>query len=109
MRIDQWHSRKLAADPGYARAVAEVEQSQNLADEIVRRRVVLGLTQREIADLAGLTQPQISRLETSGGNPTSTTIAKVRAALDHCEAKNRRKGLYRPSNFYISFQLAIPA
>jgi transcriptional regulator with XRE-family HTH domain len=106
MKIGQWHSKKIESDPAYARAVAEVAEKQRLADEIVGRRVALGLTQRELADISGLSQPQISRLETGVGNPTSATVARVRAALD---AYGARAAAPTSSNVFISSYVNVAA
>ena len=54
----------------------------NRSRNIFKRRMELGLSQRELADKAGVTQKTISRIE--GGDPgiRQTTLVKVYTALD---------------------------
>jgi len=46
------------------------------------RRVARGLTQRDLADLSGVRQADISRIERGAGNPTESTFQRLAAALD---------------------------
>jgi transcriptional regulator with XRE-family HTH domain len=46
------------------------------------RRVEVGLTQAELAERAGMTEPQLSRLESGGATPTVPLLARIAAALD---------------------------
>lgn len=45
-------------------------------------RVERGLTQRQLADLSGVSQADISRFEHGGGNPTQETLQRLAGALD---------------------------
>ena len=40
-----------------------------------------GLTQKELADKAGMTQADLSRLETMSANPTLRTLKKLAAGM----------------------------
>jgi DNA-binding XRE family transcriptional regulator len=53
-----------------------------LGQLVYDRRAELGLTQAELADRAGMTQPQLSRLESGGATPTVPLLARLAAALD---------------------------
>lgn len=89
MRIDAWHEELLRTDAAYAAAVAEVEADprEHYADQILALRVRAGLTQAQVAKLAGTTQAVVSRLEAAIGNPKLGTIGKVvRALEDHLAA-----------------------
>lgn len=89
MRIDAWHEELLRTDAAYAAAVAEVEADprERYADQILALRVRAGLTQAQVAKLAGTTQAVVSRLEAAVGNPKIGTIGKViRALEDHLSA-----------------------
>ena len=83
MRIDAWHEELLRTDPAYAAAVAEVEADprERYADQILALRIQAGLTQADLAKLAGTTQAVVSRLEAAEGNPKLGTIRKVLGAL----------------------------
>jgi ribosome-binding protein aMBF1 (putative translation factor) len=45
-------------------------------------RVERGLTQRQLADLSGVPQADISRIERGGGNPTEATLQRLAGALE---------------------------
>jgi ribosome-binding protein aMBF1 (putative translation factor) len=45
-------------------------------------RVARGLTQRQLAEMAGVPQADISRIESGAGNPTEATLQRLATALD---------------------------
>jgi ribosome-binding protein aMBF1 (putative translation factor) len=45
-------------------------------------RVANGLTQRQLSELAGVPQADISRIERGAGNPTEATLQRLARALD---------------------------
>ncbi len=55
-----------------------------IADRVSARRVELGLSQRELAQLVGTTQSAIARLERGGRPPRIDTLLKIAGALE-CE------------------------
>jgi transcriptional regulator with XRE-family HTH domain len=81
VRLKDWQERQLARDPEYAKAIAEIDYAQRVADAIVGERVRLGLTQEELAARAGTTQARISEIERGVGNTTMDTLERVLAAL----------------------------
>lgn len=81
MKFKDWHARQLARDPEYARAIAETNFAQGVADAIVEARIRAGLSQGDVAQRAGTTQARISALERGIGNPTLDTVARVMTAL----------------------------
>ena len=54
---------------------------KNLQNTIKRVRLEKGMTQQELADMTGISRPNIARLETSEKNPTVATLEKVCSAL----------------------------
>jgi len=55
---------------------------KTLADNVKQLRHRLGFTQTELAERAGLSQPQISNLESDGAsNPQLSTIRRLAEAL----------------------------
>lgn len=52
-----------------------------LASELLEMRTSRGLTQEECAELAGLQQSEVSRMERGEGNPTLKTLTKLTRAL----------------------------
>lgn len=64
------------------RAALETFRTQyTRAEQILRLRKQRAVTQVELAELAGLDQAEISRLERGAGNPTEQTLERVAAAL----------------------------
>ncbi|MFW6282618.1 MAG: helix-turn-helix transcriptional regulator [Minisyncoccales bacterium] len=56
---------------------------RKLQKEIIKARIDRGLTQKELADLAGTTQSSISRLESDDDyNPNLKTLIKISEALN---------------------------
>ncbi len=47
-----------------------------------RARITRGLTQRQLAQMSGVPQPEISRIEQGAGNPTENTLKRLASALD---------------------------
>lgn len=60
---------------------AEYEEIFGLGEVIAKRREELSLSQTALAQLAGITQPDLSRLEQGKLNPTYSTIKRVMSAL----------------------------
>ncbi|WP_068784128.1 helix-turn-helix domain-containing protein [Paenibacillus phocaensis] len=58
-----------------------ITELAHLVNEIVRQRKTLGLTQREVAERAGITQAQVARLETGSSIPSMETVIKVGLSL----------------------------
>jgi len=59
-----------------------IAQMAKLVNGLLKRRIELNLTQRELAKKAGITQAQIARLETSYSVPSLETVMKVALALE---------------------------
>lgn len=56
--------------------------SEQLAYRVRTKRRLLGLTQTQLARLAGTSQAAIARLEHAQGNPTASLMQRVATALD---------------------------
>jgi len=65
----------------------------SLARKIIRGRVEAGLSQRKLAELAGISFEHLSRIETGKHTPTVPTIDKIDRALKQLAkpAKRTRK------------------
>jgi HTH-type transcriptional regulator / antitoxin HipB len=60
----------------------EAKLAIEFADAIRERRLELGLTQTQLAQRAGLRQPDVSRLESGGGTPTIGMLDRLAHALE---------------------------
>ena len=67
---------------GSERIRIEVPPPLAVAVQMRQARVRLGLTQRQLAARAGVSQQQIAKLERPDENPTVATLVKVAQALD---------------------------
>lgn len=63
-------------------AYDEARAALLLGQMVYDRRMELGLTQAELAARTGMTQPQLSRLESGGATPTVPLLARLARALD---------------------------
>jgi ribosome-binding protein aMBF1 (putative translation factor) len=65
-------------------AVAELEALRlhySLARQLIERRHEQGLTQTQLAELSGIDQAEISRIERGQANPTTATLSALTKAL----------------------------
>jgi DNA-binding XRE family transcriptional regulator len=53
----------------------------SIARDIIRERRALGLTQQQLAELAGVRQETLSRLESGKHSPTVRTVEKIDRAM----------------------------
>ena len=66
----------------HAAAYEEARAALLLGQMVHDRRTELDMTQAELAARAGMTQPQLSRLESGGATPTVPLLARLAAALN---------------------------
>ncbi|GAA3621889.1 helix-turn-helix domain-containing protein [Streptomyces chitinivorans] len=64
------------------RARERARVSEDLGRAVYGRRRALAISQSELARRAGMSQPQVSRLELGGGMPTLVVLARLARALD---------------------------
>lgn len=76
------YERKDRDNPAYLAAYQAAEEALLLGQRVHDRRVQLGLTQAELANRAGMTEPQVSRLETGGATPSVPLLHRLARALD---------------------------
>jgi len=55
----------------------QISETVNLVGQIIQRRQNLGLTQRQLAELSGVKQSAIARLESNGVIPRVDTLFKL--------------------------------
>lgn len=55
----------------------QIRETATLVAEIIQRRLTLGLTQRQLAELSGVKQSAIARLESNGVIPRIDTLFKL--------------------------------
>jgi DNA-binding XRE family transcriptional regulator len=68
-------------DPDVQRESAAVERDMRLIESLVGVRKQLGLTQTEVADRMGRSQPAVSDFERVGGDPRLSTVRRYALAI----------------------------
>ncbi|HZG42078.1 MAG TPA: helix-turn-helix transcriptional regulator [Longimicrobium sp.] len=80
MTWDEYMEENLR-DPEYAALWAESIPQIDLAVNVSLLRHERGLSQKQLAAAAGLSQPRITEIERSDANPTLLTITRIANAL----------------------------
>lgn len=79
---DQVLEQHLREDPAFKGEWERTALARAMALVATRFRADRGLSQRDLAKLLGMSQPQVARLERGDVNPTLETLTRVAAALD---------------------------
>jgi ribosome-binding protein aMBF1 (putative translation factor) len=82
-RIDELHKKWLKERPGYAKAVADLEEEFQLARQLIGARARAGLTQGQLAARMKTTRTVISRLESGRMKPSTRTLERYARATGH--------------------------
>lgn len=64
MSLKEWEE-KVLAEPGAEARVAEIEDELRLANRLTALREKTGLSQRDVAQRAGVSQPRVAAIERS--------------------------------------------
>jgi transcriptional regulator with XRE-family HTH domain len=75
------HQEDLANDPDYRREYLRTRFANQVAIEVIRWRTEHGLTQTKLAEMLGMRQPNIARLEAGEHTPTLETLSRLSSAL----------------------------
>ncbi len=78
------------ADAKGTRPALEYIQA-SIARDIVKERRALGVSQSQLAKLAGLRQETVSRLESGKHSPTVRTVEKIDQALKRCAKSGSKR------------------
>lgn len=86
MNHTEWRTRRTRQRAGeaveYDQEYVEARLAGDLGQAVYDRRVELGLSQTELAGRAGMTQPQVSRMEGGDTVPTLPILRRLARALD---------------------------
>lgn len=78
--MQTWNEYKTyvkSLSPDSKREMEEIEELSALISAMIRQRNDLGLTQRELAELCGLPQSSVARIETMKTTPKLDTFLKI--------------------------------
>ena len=98
--LRQYVHEQIKRSPRFAQHLEGAEADVNLAIALAQLREQRGLSQRELAERAGMKQPQIARLEKGAQLPNVATLWRVLSVLGatlelgpdgHCRVRPLRK------------------
>ncbi|NMI54265.1 MULTISPECIES: helix-turn-helix domain-containing protein [unclassified Streptomyces] len=86
MNHAQWKTRRtrqlLGEKVEPSEAYTNAGDAMALGQAVYDRRKELGLSQKDVAERAGMTQPQISNIEQAGAEPTLALLRRLAKALE---------------------------
>ena len=91
MSVKDWEAKVLRTE-GAAKRVAEIEDELRLAAGLTALRERAGMTQRELAETMGVSQPRIAQIEKSKNVTIDVLDAYVSALGGHLEVNVLRAG-----------------
>jgi ribosome-binding protein aMBF1 (putative translation factor) len=81
--VDELHKKWLKERPGYAKAVADLDEESQLGRQMIGARARAGLTQEQLATRMKTTRTVISRLESGRMKPSTRTLERYARATGH--------------------------
>jgi ribosome-binding protein aMBF1 (putative translation factor) len=78
---DELVAQQLASDPEFRAEWERTALARAVAVAVVRHRAERELSQRDVANLLGMEQPQVARLERGDVNPSMDTLMRVSRGL----------------------------
>lgn len=73
---------KWLKNPKFKKAYNELEPEYAIVREIIKKRIALKMSQKDLAKKLGTGQSAVSRLESGTYNPTLSFLKKLSKALD---------------------------
>ena len=73
------HVKKIAPTSG--RDMTEIEEQAKIISAVIEQRNALGLSQRDLADICGIPQSSVARIESFQTTPNLATLLKILRAL----------------------------
>lgn len=78
--MDDWSkfkNRIKTTNPELAKDFEEVEELSNIVGTMIKQRHELDISQRELAELCGIPQSSIARIESGKTSPNLSTLLKI--------------------------------
>ena len=72
---------KQLQNENFRKEYEALEPEYAIMKAVLDARIESGLTQKELSDLSGITQGDISRLENGNGNPSIKTLKRLANAM----------------------------
>ena len=74
--------KEILKDKATKKAYDDLELEYSIIDQIIAKRIKLGMSQKDLAKKMGTKQPSIARFESGYYNPTLSFLKKISEALD---------------------------
>lgn len=68
-------------EPASGRDLAEIEEQAKIISAVIEQRNALGLSQRDLAEICGIPQSSVARIESFQTTPNLATLLKICRAL----------------------------
>lgn len=81
MRTIEDTIRECMQDPEFKKEWDALEPQYQIIKAILDARKAANMTQKELSEITGITQADISRLESGNSNPTISTIQRIATGL----------------------------
>ncbi len=72
---------KQLKDPEFKKEWDALETEFQIIQAIIDARTETGITQKQLSDLSGITQAEISKIENGNANPSLKTLKKLASAM----------------------------
>jgi ribosome-binding protein aMBF1 (putative translation factor) len=79
---DELRATLLNSNPETQRIYDQLEPRMRVIRRVITARAERGWSQRQLAEAAGMTQPQVARFESGDTDPRLSTVQRLYAALD---------------------------
>ena len=78
--VFEYHEQQMRDNPEYKAAYDALEQEFAIANALIQARSEAGMTQKDVAEKLGVSQPAVARME-SGKNISIKAIARYAKAV----------------------------
>ena len=80
MRTLQEHIKEQLKNPEFVKEYEALYEEYEVVRQIIRARIIAGLTQKELAKRIGSRQSNVSRIENGNSNPSIATLKRIAEA-----------------------------
>lgn len=78
---EEYKAHLKMKNPEKFQGIAQMEGAASIISAIIQRRIELGMSQRKLAEITGLPQPSIARIESFRTIPKLDTLLKIMKPL----------------------------
>lgn len=82
MKTLKQYKKKQMKNPEFAQAYEEIQPEMNIIRAMVDARLSRNMTQKELAEVTGIAQGEISKLENGTRNPSIKLLQRLAEGLD---------------------------